>query len=101
MFADTAYFALYNDSFKLIASKIITLMEESGNLPSADTRIQYTAWNPSFTHVGISQRCQTILAIHHLLDKDFDSIQNVCEDDGCRADVAETEILALLLFGVL
>ena len=39
MVADTAYFTLYKDSFKLIASKKITLMKERSSLPSADTRI--------------------------------------------------------------
>ena len=52
-----------------------------------------TARNSSFTHVGIGQRCRTIPAKRRLLDKDLDSIQNVCEDDGCRAEVAERKIL--------
>ena len=87
LLADTAYFTLYENFFKLIAGHKITLMKESGNLPSADTR------KPSFTHVGIGWRCRTIPAKRGLLDKDLDSIQNVCEDGGCRADVAEREIL--------
>ena len=37
IFAATVYFTLYKDSFKLVASKNIDLMKESGNLPSADT----------------------------------------------------------------
>ena len=39
MSADTAYFTFYKDSFNLIASKNITLMKESSNLPLAYTRI--------------------------------------------------------------
>ena len=54
---------------------------------------QNTARNPSFTHVGIGRRCWTIPATRRLLDKDLYSIQNVCEDDGCRDYVAEREIL--------
>ena len=37
--ADTAYFTLYKDSFKLIACKKIPLVKENGNLLLADTRI--------------------------------------------------------------
>ena len=87
MVTDTAYFTLYKDSFKLIASKKITLMKESGNLPSADTRI-----------------LPEILASHKDVESSWLNVVcwiktsmtcNVCEDDGCRGDVAEREIMLL------
>ena len=64
-------------------------MKESGNLPWADTRKLPKILASHMWGLAVGFEPSRLNVVFWIKG----SIQNVCEDDGCRADVAERETL--------
>ena len=66
-------------------------LQESNNLPPADTRILSEI--PTSPMQGFAEDSVEPSRLRKRCLPDDDSIQNVCEDDGCRAEISERELL--------